>query len=146
MDLRPEDTTLILDGTLRIDDSDRIGQITRDAQRYATNLQAIEANLLSLLEAAQTRIEAANAALEQSITETLAALRAALTDAVDHALTTAAALETMLTTTSSAQITKADLDTLDTQGQGLKSAAQGAADRVDMMARDEGRPADPPEA
>lgn len=146
MDRIPTDETLILDGVLRRDDSDRIGQITRDAQRYATNLQAIEANLLSLVETAQSRIEAANAALEQSVTETLAALRTALTDAVDHAITTAAGLETMLTTTSSAQITRDDLEMLRTQGQGLTMAAHEATVRVDTIARDETMAADPSES
>jgi hypothetical protein len=129
VELHPTDETLILDGIRRRDDSDRIGNITRNAQRYETQLQAIEDQVDSIMAAVEQTVNQTMESLRDFLIMTRTQLDTILAEGRAHARIAAAELERLLTATSSAQITQGELDALDTHLLEVKTQADAVLER-----------------
>lgn len=127
------DLTLIIDGLLRRDDPDLIGNLTRRAQRFQADQHALHDVILTSMSSIQQTMDATFAQLQASVDGLLDTVYAQLATLDTNAVQFAADLETLLTTTPSANVTKADLEGLDSHVRDIKATADEAVDRVNTL-------------
>jgi hypothetical protein len=133
MERSETDLTLIIDGLLRRDDSDRIGNLARRAGRFQAQQSALHDGILSSMSLMQQTMDRTFAQLQDTIDALLETVYTQLTTLNTQAVEFAADLETLLATTPSADVTQADLDGLDTQVRDIKAAADEAVVRTNTL-------------
>ena len=127
------DLTIILDGYLRRDDSDRIGALTRRVQAFEQQQAMLHTTIVGLLQRTQDTVQQALLMLQEDLTATIHSGESQLTALHTQAVELAADLETLLTKTGAAQVTQEDLDMLDTQVQQTTADAQDALTRMQEL-------------
>lgn len=133
METIPGDELLILDGVIRRDDNDLVGEWTREAQSFVVDSQQNQANMLLFLSEIEDRVMATLVDLQAFLATARATIVTQLDAAQDRALAVAARLEALLTRTSSAQLTQADLDTLDMTIQETTTATHDVVARLYIL-------------
>jgi len=127
------DLTLIIDGILRRDDSDRIGQITRAVQAFSLIEGNLNTETLALVQAVQQTITDAVHDLQQTLTQQFTQMQATVDDARRHAAQLATDLEHLLSSTPPGVITQAQLDALGEQVEDLQQAASAVQQRTEAL-------------
>lgn len=130
MERRDIDELLILGGVIYRDNSNRIAEMTQNADEYAIMQQLVSEQALSLVAGVEQRVDAAYADLKTFLAATKAHLQEVLAQGQAQAVQARAQLEALLTATSSAQIMQDDLDRVDMQIQQTTLAAQAVRDRL----------------
>jgi uncharacterized protein len=133
MERIPTDETLILDGILRRDDSDRIGQLTRRVQAFQLAQAALHTTLFGMLTRVQDTVHATFMTLQDDIEASLVNTHDQLAALNAQAVELARDLETLLTTTGAAQVTQEELDALATSLQETTATVQDVLARTQEL-------------
>jgi hypothetical protein len=137
MEGRDAPKTIIMDGVLWQDDTDIVGQATRNAQAYEAAVLSAHQVTRDLTARVQQIVLDALTTLQQALATALSDLDAQLLDGETQARQTAAMLEQILTATDAAQVTQQDLDTLNTSLEASTARAQDALAQLTTLPEQE---------
>jgi hypothetical protein len=137
MERRDDPKTIIMGGALWQDDTDIIGQATRNAQAYEMANLHEHQDIREIMDAVQQTVLDTMTTLQQYLVTVLEQLDARFLAGETQARQAAAALEQILTATDAAQVTQQDLDTLNTSLEASIARAQDALDQLTTLQEQE---------
>jgi hypothetical protein len=133
MEGRDAPKTIIMAGVLWQDDTDIVGQATRNAQAYAVAVRSDHEAIRALMARVQQVVLDTMATLQQDLATALSDLDARMLEGEAQARQAAAMLEQVLTATDAAQVTQQDLDTLNTSLEASTVRAQDALAQLNTL-------------
>jgi hypothetical protein len=137
MERRDDPKTIIMGGVLWQDDTDIVGQATRNAQAYETAVRSDHQVIRDLMAHVQQVVLDTLATLQQDLATALSDLEARMLEGETQARQAAAMLEDILTATDAAQVTQQELDTLHTSLEASTTKAQDALAQLTTLPEQE---------
>jgi hypothetical protein len=137
MEGRDAPKTIIMAGVLWQDDTDIVGQATRNAQAYEAAVRSAHQVTRDLTARVQQIVLDAITTLQQALATALLDLDVRMLESEEQARQAAAMLEQILTATDAAQVTQQELDTLNTSLEASTTKAQDALDQLTTLHEEE---------
>jgi hypothetical protein len=137
MEGRDAPKTIIMAGVLWQDDTDIVGQATRNAQAYEAAVLSAHQVTRDLTARVQQIVLDALTTLQEALATALSVLDAQMLEGEEQARHAAAMLAQILTATDAAQVTQQELDTLNTSLEASTTRAQAALEQLTHLSEQE---------